>query len=349
METLLILVVFFLQKPMKPHLALRINTSVLKVQEKISKKSEKNKIMTNKYFAYTFLCLFLTVVNINAQQVKDPKISRLTERTQPAPETVFKKFRDAGMDPAEHKLTDIEKQKLNNAFTVLPPLHQKILKKHLHSISFMDNMPNTALTSTVKTSDSVKMYNITFRAEIFNQTISEWATLKENICYEKSADSQYQVMIEAGNLDAIIYVLLHETAHVLDGVLNLSPHLDEKDAWEGSKAFTQNVWDKYNKPSENVINPLLETVLFRSGKPIPISYAPEVYKAIQKTPFVSLYSTASWYEDLAEALTIYHLTEKMKQPYKVIVLKNGVQEVLYEPRKNKSVKKRQNYLQLFYR
>lgn len=330
-------------------MALRINTSVFRVQEKVFKKSEKNKIMTSKYFVYTFICLFLTAMNINAQQVKDPNISTLAERTRPAPESVFKKFRDAGMDPVEHKLTDLEREKLNNAFAILPPLHQKILKKHLHSISFMDNMPNIALTSPVETSDSLKMYNITFRAEILNQTISEWTTWKENTCYEKSTDSQYQVTIEAGNLDAIIYVLLHEATHVLDGVLNLTPHLNKKDVWEGSKAFTQNVWDKYNEPSENVIKPLLETVLFRSGKPIEVSYAPEVYKAIQKTPFVSLYSTASWFEDLAEALTIYHLTEKMKQPYKVVVLKNGIQEVLYEPSKNKSVKKRQNYLQIFYR
>lgn len=304
--------------------------------------------MTSKNFVYTFLCFFLTAMCINAQQVKNPNISALAERTGPAPESVFKKFRDAGMDPVEHKLTYLEREKLNNAFAILPPLHQKILKKHLHSISFMDNMPNTALTSPVETSDSVKMYNITFRAEILNQTISEWTTWKENSCYEKSTDSQYQVTIEAGNLDAIIYVLLHEATHVLDGVLNLTPHLNEKDVWEGSKAFTQNVWDKYNEPSENVINPLLETVLFRSGKPIEVSYAPEVYKAIQKTPFVSLYSTASWFEDLAEALTIYHLTEKMKQPYKVVVLKNGIQEVLYEPSKNKRVKKRQNQLQIFY-
>jgi hypothetical protein len=47
---------------------------------------------------------------------------------------------------------------------------------------------------------------------------------------------------------------------------------------------------------------------FRSGKPIAISNAADVYKVLLKTPFVSLYSTASWYEDLAEALTISHPT-----------------------------------------
>jgi len=305
--------------------------------------------MTSKYFVYVLQFILLTAISVNAQQIKNSQLSDLTARTQPAPESVFKKFRDAGMDPVEHKLTDVEREKINNAFSILPRLHQKILKKHLHSISFMDNMPNTALTSPIETSDSVKVYNITFRAEILNQTISEWTTWKENTCYVKSPDNEYQVMIDAGNLDAIIYILLHEATHVLDGVLNLTPHLDEKDIWEGSKNFTQNVWDTYNKPSENIISPLLETVLFRSGKPIAISNASEVYKEIQKTPFVSLYSTASWYEDLAEALTIYHLTEKMKQSYKVVVLKNGVQAASYEPNKNKHVKKRQNQLKLFYK
>lgn len=303
--------------------------------------------MICKYFVSITLYFFITISY--AQQTSNSEITALTERTQISPESIFKKFRDAGMNPTNHELTAIEKEKLNKAFSVLPPLHQKILKKHLHSISFMDNMPNTALTSPVQSSDSVKMYNITFRAEILHQTISDWTTWKENTYYVKSANNEYQISIDAGSLDAIVYILLHEATHVVDGVLNLTPHLDEKDVWIGSKAFTQNVWDNYNKPSENVINSLLETTFFRSGKPLAISKAPDVYKALQKTPYVSLYGTASWFEDLAETLTIYHLTTKMNQPYKVLVTKNGVPVSSYEPAKNRNVKKRQNYLDIFYK
>lgn len=303
--------------------------------------------MICKYFVSITLYFFITISY--AQQTSNSEITALTERTQISPESIFKKFRDAGMNPTNHELTAIEKEKLNKAFSVLPLLHQKILKKHLHSISFMDNMPNTALTSPVQSSDSVKMYNITFRAEILHQTISDWTTWKENTYYVKSANNEYQISIDAGSLDAIVYILLHEATHVVDGVLNLTPHLDEKDVWIGSKAFTQNIWDTYNKPSENVINSLLETTFFRSGKPLAISNAPDVYKALQKTPYVSLYGTASWFEDLAETLTIYHLTTKMNQPYKVLVTKNGVTVSSYEPAKNRNVKKRQNYLDIFYK
>lgn len=305
--------------------------------------------MKNACFTFTFLCLFLTAITINAQQIQDKQIITLSDRTQTSPESVFKKFREAGMDPVDHKLTDIERQKLNNVFSILPPLHQKILKKHLHSISFMDNMPNTALTSHIETSDSIKMFNITFRAEILHQTISEWTTWKENSCYTKSADDGYQIMIDAGNLDAIIYILLHEATHVVDAVLNLTPHLDEQDVFVGSTSYTKNVWHKFNTTLPKVISPILETTFFKTGKPMPVSYAPDVYKAIRETPFVSLYSTASWYEDLAEMLTIYHLTEKMKQPYKILVKKNGIYMAQYEPNKNLHVKKRQKQLEMFYK
>jgi len=305
--------------------------------------------MISKHFIYTSLCFFFAAMTINAQQIQDSKLISLTERTQTSPEFIFKKFREAGMNPTDHKLTDVERQKVNNALSVLPPLHQKILKEHLQSISFMDNMPNTALTSPIEPSDSLKMYNITFRAEILNQTISEWTTWKENTYYVKSPDDSYQIAIDAGNLDAFIYVLLHEATHVVDAVLDLTPHLNEQDVYVGSTAYTQNIWEKYNKTSPNVISPLLETTLFKTGKPMPVSNAANVYKDLRETPFVSLYSTASWYEDLAEMLTIYHLTEKMKQPYKLVVKKNGIETITYEPNKNKQVKKRQNQLQLFYK
>ncbi len=71
-------------------------------------------------------------------------------------------------------LTAIEKEKVNKAFSFLSLLHQKVLKDYLHSISFMADMPNTALTSPVESASAEKMFNITFRADILNETISEW-------------------------------------------------------------------------------------------------------------------------------------------------------------------------------
>jgi hypothetical protein len=275
--------------------------------------------------------------------------SDLAKRVLIAPESVFKMFREAEMNPVNHELTAVERAKVEKAFAILPPLYQKILKGHLHSISFMDNMPNTALTSPVESSDSTQLFNITFRAGILNETISEWATQKENTCYDRSANPDFEISIEAGTLDALQYVLLHEATHVLDAVLNITPHPEERGALVEPTPYTKGIWYKMNVPTEPFIDSLLEKTRFRSGKTVPIALAPEIYKALRKTPFASLYGMASWFEDLAELATIYHLTHKMNQPFRVVVRKDNLELSKFEPMKNKRVKKRLRQLAFFYK
>uniref|UniRef100_UPI001CD22CE5 hypothetical protein n=1 Tax=Cesiribacter sp. SM1 TaxID=2861196 RepID=UPI001CD22CE5 len=265
-----------------------------------------------------------------------------------APENVIQVFKEAGMNPLDHELTAIEKSKVEKAFAALPPLHQKILKRHLHSISFMNNMPNTALTSPVETADSIRMYNITFRAGILNETISEWATQKEYSCYDQSENQGYQIEIEAGGLDAFLYVLLHEATHVVDAVLEITPHPQDNEALVKQTLFTKDIWYKMNVPTKNSTDSLLEKTRFRSGQKVPLTLAPDIYKKLGKTPFASLYGMASWFEDIAELVSIYHLTKKMNQPFNIIIKKNNNEIFRFEPMKNKLVKKRLRYLKIFY-
>ncbi|WP_026461256.1 hypothetical protein [Adhaeribacter aquaticus] len=293
------------------------------------------------------LCSVLSF-NLNAQAPTKPVHPNPGERVLVAPESVFKMFREAGKSPTNHALTAMEKAKVEKAFAVLPPLHQKILQKNLHSISFMDNMPNTALTSPVPTIDSTKLFNITFRAEILNESTSEWATQKEATCFDQTANSNYQVKIEAGSLDAFLYVLLHEATHVVDAVLNITPHPDNKEALVKPTLFTKDIWHKMNVLIPNFTDSLLEKTRFRSGKKVAIALAPDVYKKLGKTPFVSLYSMASWFEDIAELETIYHLTKKMNQPFYVTVQMDNNEVFRFEPMMHKLVKRRLRHLKIFY-
>jgi len=295
--------------------------------------------MIDKFLLGLFFSFFFSF-NTYAQVLGDQQERNLEKRVFPAPESIFKMFQKAGMDPANHELTEMEQEKVEKAFSILPPLHQRILKKHLHSISFMDNMPNTAITSPVEIPGATEMFNITFRAGILNESISEWATTKENTCFDRSANTEFEVIIHAGDLDAIQYVLLHEATHVIDAVLNFTPHVEESDALVEPTPFTQDVWHKMNVPVDAFVNPLLETTRFRSGKAIAIASAPEVYKALEQTPYVSLYGMASWFEDFAEFVTIYHLTNKMNQPYSIVVKKNNIEVRNFEPMKNELVQKR---------
>ena len=119
----------------------------------------------------------------------------LTQRVERTPDDVIKMFREAGMSPTEHQLTKEEVSIVASAFAVLPPLHQRVLKQHLKSISFLDNMPNTALTSLITDKENVNLYHITFRAGILHQTVSDWVTEKERKCF--TADPSISVTIQA--------------------------------------------------------------------------------------------------------------------------------------------------------
>ncbi|WP_324678563.1 hypothetical protein [Hymenobacter sp. GOD-10R] len=280
---------------------------------------------------------------LNSSLQNDP-----SQRIQIAPETVLQSFREAGMKPVNHTLTPAEKEKVAKAFSHLTPLHRRILQQHLHSISFLDNMPNTALTSPVDAGGATKMFNITFRASLLNENISQWATWKENTCFRQEADSGYSVRVEGGTMDAIIYVLMHEATHIVDVVRNLTPHPAQASTVVPPTPFTQDVWRMMNKPAEPYSDSLLEQTRFRSGKPLPIGRAPEVYARLAKTPFPSLYAMAAWSEDIAELVTIYHLTAKMKQPFYIVVTKNKVELARFEPMKQKLVQQRLPQLTTFY-
>ena len=270
------------------------------------------------------------------------------QRIKIAPESVFKSFLEAGMKPVDHQLTPAEKKKVNHAFALLPPRHQRVLKQHLQSISFLDNMPNTALTSPVDTAGAMKMFNITFRASLLDETISQWATWKEATCFSPDTNSTYRVRVEGGDMDALVYVLMHEATHIVDAVLNINPHPAEASAVVPPTPFTNGIWRKMNLPAEPYLDSLLAQTCFRSGKPLPIRQAPEVYARLSKTPFPSLYAMAAWFEDIAELATIYHVTATLKQPFYIVVTKDNVDVARFEPMKNALVRQRLDQLSAFY-
>ena len=152
----------------------------------------------------------------------DPTTS-LESRVKETPPSVLKMFEGlGGAAPTAHALTDAERRKLSAAFAALPPLHRRVLGDRLRSVSFLDGMPNTALTSTVNPDEPYPLFDITIRAAILGQDVSEWLTEKERTCFD-AAGSPLRVAIDAGKLDAILYVLLHEGTHVVDSCLRMTP------------------------------------------------------------------------------------------------------------------------------
>ena len=278
----------------------------------------------------------------------DPSIP-LTARIIETSNEILQKFRDAGMSPTVHQISKADSLKVVSAFKSLPPLHQQILKDHLVGISFLDNMPNTALTATVNPEDRFPVFTITFRAEILKQDVSQWLTEKESSYFTKNPN--LRIAIDAGKMDAIYYVLLHEATHVVDGALGIIN--DEKQmSGIGSdfKGFTNNIWKDRTHLFPNFMDTLSDQARFRNGgKLLPIEYAKDIYLSAAKKPFVSLYSTASWHEDLAEYLSVTHLTRKLKQPFRILIYEGDKEIFSYEPMTSSMVNSRTDFMKYFYR
>jgi hypothetical protein len=279
----------------------------------------------------------------------DPN-STLLSRVTTTPDDIIKEFKGIGALPTEHQLTREEVQIVSKAFAALPPLHQRVLNQHLKSISFLDNMPNTAFTSPITRKQGINLYHIAFRSGILHQTISQWVTEKERTCFA-GGDSSISVSIQAGMLSALTYVMLHESTHVLDGSLQListnaiagKPQLNEFTA-----GFSKGIWKNINALDWPFKDSAVVRSRFRGGHPFKSDEADRVYNGLSQTPFVSLYGTASWHEDLAELLTVYHLNQILRQPFRLVITKNGNEVFSYEPMKSAVVKGRIKFLKYFY-
>ncbi len=277
----------------------------------------------------------------------------LESRVGQTPDSVLKMFKEAGFaSPKPHTLSRTERGKLAAALASLPPLHQRVLRERLRRVSFLDGMPNTALTSTVNPDDSYTLFDITIRAGVLRQTASEWLTEKECSLFTTTG-SPLRVFIEAGQRDALAFVLLHEATHIVDLALGITPSEPAGKRTEDDKttphAFTKNVWSSRTQCAPPYRIVLRERIRFYpGGKPLPIAQAPAVYHSLQKTPFVSLYGGSNWGDDLAEFVAVYHWWEVLKQPYQIILRDGKETRLTYEPMQSPLVRSRRFQMPQFY-
>ncbi len=272
----------------------------------------------------------------------------LEARVGPAPASVLALLKEPGRpDPKVHTLTEAERGQLKIAVQTLPPVHRRVLSAHLRELSFLDGMPNTALTSMINPKEPFRLLDITVNAAILRQNVSQWLTQKEQTCYDVTG-SPLRVYIDAGTkVDALVYVLLHEATHVVDAAGQVTPALIGK---RTPSTFTNGVWNELSLPVAAYRDPLRAHVRFitNGDDTIPVDRAPDVYRYLSRTPFVSLYGSRNWLDDLAEYATVYHLTEVLKQPYRITVRNNDKEVFAYEPMKSALVRGRIVQMKQFY-
>ncbi len=248
-----------------------------------------------------------------------------------------------------------ELTKIKTALNLLPPLHKKILEQHLIGIFFIKDFISSGYTDWIMDKNKNIYTIMIFNPRVLKNNISELLTFKENTCFINN-NSKYKININCGNrYNSFIYILTHESTHVVDYINNVTPYTEPyfKDFYTERKKhpFTEGIWQSYFTPKKQFDFPERKNIDFyglSGGPKIKITDAVKVYKKLSKTPFVSLYGSKNWAEDLAEFTAFYHITQKLHLPYTITVKKNKKIIFKYEPMTSSKVIKRFKAITLFY-
>ena len=281
-----------------------------------------------------------------------------------------------GPEPTPHTLTDAERDQLHAAVAILPPRHRQILTERLHAFNFVDAMVVGGTVITLNDGEHDPLFDIAINASVFRQTASEWLTDKERSVFLASK-LPLSVRIDVGpELDALAYVLLHEATHVVDQVEGITglPDLDWilkrvrsiPQGWSDGLPnnpfidadpflrpprdnFLDGVWDRLWDLEPRYVDPRRSRVEFYAPTgAIPADEMLAVYMSLATTPLASLYSGRNPLEDLAEFVTLYHLTEKMGRPYRIILGIEGIEILVFEPMSSPLIQSRFGAIRRFY-
>jgi hypothetical protein len=212
-------------------------------------------------------------------------------------------FKKAGMEEVTpHSLTAPERARVQTALASLPPLNRRALEKNLRNLAFVDGIPGegTGLTSSDKKTGT---YDITLRASVIDEPLSTFLTNKERRVFADDG-SGITVTIKGAGTDALTYVLLHESTHVMDNTCDITKG--------PGRRFAAGIWASDHEMVSPLASSVAATTAWRGGHPLELEKAQTVYDALAQTPFVSLYSTASAWEDFAE-LVAWHEVLKQHQ------------------------------------
>jgi hypothetical protein len=135
---------------------------------------------------------------------------------------------------------------------------------------------------------------------------------------------------------------------MVDGALGLTP-VEGRNPSADAGPLTAGVWTDRLTVASAYANPLLDGLAYRrGGRLIPVSDAHKVYGALRRTPFVSLYASSNWHDDVAELVAWHHLTSRMGQPYRIVVRERDQEVLVYEPMASPLVQRRLRLLTPLY-
>ncbi|MDQ6984625.1 MAG: hypothetical protein Q9M44_07905 [Ghiorsea sp.] len=265
----------------------------------------------------------------------------LAQRAALIPEMLLQawKVADSDLNPIAETYTaylpsKAEQAQLKQSFDALPQAWQTLLKHKLTRIFFVENLIGGGITDWVINRETGKQfYTIMLNPRLFHVSAKSWLEYRANSMF-----SQGKYRITYANIphvSALTYILLHETAHIIDFEQRHTPIVDPlireyRDVSNTATAFTQHIWHDYSQPKptydfayRDQLNAYHLSV--KRGY-IDNAKLPEIFASLSQRPFVTLYASLSWAEDFADLSALYYLQTMGEAPLR-LQLKKGKETI----------------------
>lgn len=282
----------------------------------------------------------------------DPK-SSLASRIGLPPAFLLKALRDNDerFDYAGFALSAAQKKQVEEYLALLPAATREALQQKCLGIYFVHNFWGGGFTDFAVDKKGELYYYLVFNSGSLQISVNDWLSSKEESGFDFD-DLSVNVRVECGKAGnekpGFLYVLFHETAHVVDYVKDRTPYVEnDTQILNESKVqetpFTKNIWKELRLPvpGADFANRTNISSYGFHGKPkIKSSEAEKFYRDLAKTPFASAYASGSWAEDFADTTGLLLLTKALKEDLTLTVLKNKKAVFSYQPLKTDKVKER---------
>ena len=272
----------------------------------------------------------------------DPSTT-LVDRARPAPAFLidFLEAYDQTDAYSPYTPSEAELNLLRRDLDLPPSSYRPIFESRLIGIYFVNNFMGSGMTEYVLDGKDELYFALFINPDTMKHNVSDWLTRREQSAFTQgtagNAADQISVKIDCGTqYTGLLYILLHEGAHMIDYLRHATPFVD----WSmqalgkgiGPTAFTSSVWRSYARPRRAFdFHYRSDLHFYGLGKSLPISRAPVLYRGLQRSPFASLYGSTTWAEDFAEQMTWSYWTQALHQPYAIELYSGGVLDQRYEP------------------
>ncbi len=223
-----------------------------------------------------------------------------------------------------------ELETIKSVFKQIPRKLKEAVEDRIIGIYFVKNFLGSGLADWVKDENGNVYTFMVFNSVLLKQTATERITMRERSAF--ISEDSYKLTYNLGDVSAFSFIFYHELMHVYDYIYRATPgekHL-YTDQHTEKHAFTKGIWESSYQPVSKYDFPNRNKLHFYGigGEPkIKISHAPQIYRHLERSPFVSIYGSMSFLEDFAEMGAILIHKEILRHPYEIIIEKDG--KVIY--------------------